>query len=80
MKLKLAKLQDKFDEEVLEKPIELQVQDKFIQFKKAEQDLFETLNKITDEERLIGVLEQLNKLSDNQIKLKRTKESPSYIG
>jgi hypothetical protein len=79
--LKLAKLQDKFDKEVFETDdLEIQIQNGFVKFKKAEQDFFELLSKVKDEEQLIKITGKLKEM-DNQIKLiKVTKSQPSYVG
>jgi len=62
------------------------IQGKFIRFKEAEQELFMALAEIDDEERLMEILERLNKIGEsigvgNQRRFRIKKiEKTNYIG
>lgn len=75
MKQKLEKLQIGTDD------LKLQIQERFMNFKKAEQDFLELLSKIKDEEQLLEVMTNLQEL-DSRVSIQKVKlkQQPSYIG
>jgi len=73
MKQKLLQIED----------LEIQIQDRFMKFKKAEQDFLEVLTKVDDEEKLIKVMEKLKEIDSRIGLIKKPTEKPtqrSYIG
>jgi hypothetical protein len=75
MKLKLEQ-ENKTDN------LEIQIQDRFMKFKKAEQEFMELLNQIGSEEQFIEIMSKLSAL-DNRIRVIKPQAQagqPSYIG
>jgi hypothetical protein len=64
----------------MKQKLETQIQNKFKNFKKAEQDFFKVLSKIEDEDKMISVMTKLKEI-DNRIQIiKQPKQELSYIG
>ena len=58
-----------------------QIQDKFMEFKKAEQGFIELLKQVDNEEQFVDIITKLKEI-DNRLMLvkKPTEELPNYIG